>query len=324
MPSYHIRTAAGIQPVKDWFIKHPTAPTTTHSMTAGIYTNNDRGYANGATSTEQYGVLTPDITGNMQIKGLVWSQPAANSPTIVYLAYQSGAVAPPDSDDAFVSMAITGIFTDSAGVSVTRTLTRANADFTNASALVRQWQFRNAKAAQFIASNSYSVVITRTAAGGGQITRVREAYVRTATGIQKYWPPSPANTIVLTSQLFTRTLTNAAPAACICGFGMNGDGDFLENNMGSLQDRGDWISPKAAAPGGYQVRAIVESGPLAAGSSATNTWLTLAAGTSFSWNVQRTQAQGLGHDALSLRIDIRDALGTIVSTTGQSAQVTRT
>jgi hypothetical protein len=136
--------------------------TTTHTMVAGSGTGNF-GYQNNAIVAPAMGSLTPATAGGLEIRGFTWEYGAANEPSLVYLANAGGAQpVPPDADSSWISVTFTGVFQDSGGASVARTLTRASRDFFGGSATVSQWQFRGAKSlAQFINGNSYGVSFTR-------------------------------------------------------------------------------------------------------------------------------------------------------------------
>lgn len=57
---------------------------------------------------------------------------------------------------------------------------------------------------------------------------------------------------------------------------LESDGDVI---VGAGSDQGDWVTPKASAPGAYEVRATLNSGTLASGT--TGTWQALT--TTRSW-----------------------------------------
>jgi hypothetical protein len=55
------------------------------------------------------------------------------------------------------------------------------------------------------------------------------------------------------------------------------DGDVVSANTGGTSDDGNWVEPKYAAPGAYEIMAHQNSGDaLAGGSSALDTWLALS------------------------------------------------
>lgn len=68
------------------------------------------------------------------------------------------------------------------------------------------------------------------------------------------------------------------------GISYESDGDVIATTSVGAEDVGDWIVPKAAAPGAYTIRAEVLSGSLAAGSSATDTDLALTSSRGWGWS----------------------------------------
>src|SRR5690554_2482482 len=89
--------------------------------------------------------------------------------------------------------------------------------------------------------------------------------------------------------------------AAIAYISYESDGDVVATTIaGGAADVGDWIAPKAAAPGAYTIRAEVLSGLLAAGSSATDTDLALTS--TRSWGVER---EGAGTTIATIRLTIK-------------------
>lgn len=81
-------------------------------------------------------------------------------------------------------------------------------------------------------------------------------------------------------------------------FELQSDGDVVLNEGLGDGDVGDWVNPKSAAPGSYEVRATLVSGTLASGT--TGSWLALT--TSRSWSVFQS---GPGSAAATLTVEIR-------------------
>jgi hypothetical protein len=323
MPGYHIRTASGIQQVQDWYIKVLTAPSTAHTLnsstTAGA-TGYNGGNANGG---PVYGGFAPFVTANYEMRSLSWEYGAANEPTVVYMGHEGNPSFPPDANEVFTTIQITGVFDDSAGATVTRTLTRSNADFTTTNATwgVRQWQFRTTKAAKFLSNRQYAVTINRSTPAGGQITRVREAYVRTASGIQRYYPVS-IGVVTLGYHVVTASTSVASGLASTAGLGINGNGDIFHYVNGVQSDHGDWIAPKTAAPGGYEVRAtlmgstVISSGPL-------GVWTALTSGSTVIWTTTRPGGGGFGATVGVILLEIRDTSGVVVDAQYQELHAER-
>jgi hypothetical protein len=301
MPGYHIRTAAGIVPVKDWYIRTPVAPVGSFTMVAALQ-GGSRGYENGAaTGAGAYGSMTPLMSANLEVRGLVWAFGSTGNPTIVYLAFPGSTPIPPDDDSAFTTITITGVFQDSAGASVVRTLTRSNRDFTSTNATygVRQWQYDNAKAAQFISGNTYTMEIARATSGGSSIARVKAAYVRTASGIQQFYPTVVPSAITLDNKLAQSfTVGSAATAQYRLTLGGN-----IETTEGSnaLLDTGDWISPKTNMAL-YSARATLVSGTVSGGSG-LGAWLNLAVDRFWTLTSPGVSGQLDGVFTLEIRLD---------------------
>lgn len=89
---------------------------------------------------------------------------------------------------------------------------------------------------------------------------------------------------------------------------LESDGDVITTttDFGSF-DQGDWITPKAAAPSDYQVRATVTSGDLSSGTAGS--WLALTSNRSWS----RSRATE-GSDTCVLTIEIRKGTGSVLAT----------
>lgn len=268
MAGYHIRTASGIVPVLDWYLKilGPASSSISHSMTAATAAGGSKGYENGNAAIGQaaYGSLSPLADGGFELRGLTWAQGAANEPTIVYMGPPAAASTPVPADDdtTFSRIDITGVFFDSSGASVTRTLVRANADFTGSGANgTRQWQFRGTKAAQFISGNTYTAVMQRTAGAAPIITKVKEAYIRTASGIQKYWPGAFAPvTRTYDSGSGTETVPAGATSVTIKLWGAGAGGGLFTGPPGGGGGGGGYAERTLAVTGGQTFTYAVGAG----------------------------------------------------------------
>lgn len=100
-----------------------------------------------------------------------------------------------------------------------------------------------------------------------------------------------------------------SPFIAICNYTWESDGDIIESfeeaDVPNTTDRGDWIVPKSAAPGLYEVRATVTAGALSSGT--TGTWLALT--TTRTWSVQRTTN---GTSSCTMTIEIRNNGGAVL------------
>lgn len=90
---------------------------------------------------------------------------------------------------------------------------------------------------------------------------------------------------------------------------LEADGDIITaTTAGGSVDAGDWISPKAAAGGNYEVRATVVSGSVSSGT--TGSWLALSSDRT--WTRSRVTS---GTDTVVLTIEIRRTGTTTVLAT---------
>jgi hypothetical protein len=109
------------------------------------------------------------------------------------------------------------------------------------------------------------------------------------------------------------------PTPAFAGISFESDGDVMSTTVAGSVDAGDWIAPKAAAPGAYQIMAHQNSGDaLDVGSDALDTWLALTSARAW----QQTQT-GAGSKSANLTVSIR--LGSTVLSSGVftlAAQVT--
>lgn len=76
------------------------------------------------------------------------------------LSIGNDAGPPPDADSTWNSLGITGVFADSAGATVTRTMTRSSASSSTSNSFYRTW-FYGTSAFQLITGNTYSVTLTK-------------------------------------------------------------------------------------------------------------------------------------------------------------------
>lgn len=96
----------------------------------------------------------------------------------------------------------------------------------------------------------------------------------------------------------TIVATSLSPTAASASYGLTSAGDILHNGA----DSGDWLSQKGAAPGGYEVRATLQSGAVTGGT--TGVWEALTSNRT--WSCTTTS----GLSSAQLLIEIR--LGTTV------------
>lgn len=90
---------------------------------------------------------------------------------------------------------------------------------------------------------------------------------------------------------------------------LEADGDIITaTTAGGSTDAGDWIAPKAAAGGNYEVKATIVSGSVSSGT--TGSWLALSSDRT--WTRSRVTT---GTDTLVLTIEIRRTGTTTVLAT---------
>ena len=110
--------------------------------------------------------------------------------------------------------------------------------------------------------------------------------------------------------LSNRTVFSSGAASQTATYTLESDGDIVATTtpVGAV-DVGDWIDPKAAAPGTYEVLATIVSGSLSSGT--TGSWLALTSNRS--WSVTRGS---LGDATCIITVEIRKGGGaTLASAT---------
>jgi hypothetical protein len=140
-------------------------------------------------------------------------------------------------------------------------------------------------------------VYVGTTSGNKQVT---EMWIGTASGNKQVFS---AETVFLSNLSIFATGGGSQTAT----YRLESDGDVISitTDFGSV-DRGDWITPKSAAPSDYQVLATVTSGSLSSGTAGT--WLALS--TTRSWT--RTQ-EFTGSSDCTLTIQIRKGTGSVLT-----------
>lgn len=105
---------------------------------------------------------------------------------------------------------------------------------------------------------------------------------------------------------------DTAAGTCSVSLAFESDGDIAATTTSSgSTDAGDWIAPKAAAPGSYEVLLHQDSGDaLDGGSAALDTWLALSS----TRTITMTQT-GAGVKSASFTVSIRLGSTTLSSGT---------
>jgi hypothetical protein len=102
-------------------------------------------------------------------------------------------------------------------------------------------------------------------------------------------------------------LAVGAPASATYVLGTDGQASYSSLNSGSGNYTNEWTNPITGGLGGsYEVRATLNSGSLAGGSSATGSWLALSSARS--WTVTQV---ALGNQSANLTIEIRPNAGAV-------------
>jgi hypothetical protein len=136
------------------------ASTSIYSMVAG-FTSGQTGYLNNTSIAIGTWSPTRVWKAGINVEGLYYTDPLSTS----FRLYSPGSATPPGDDDSvFARVEVTGIFSDSGGAPVTRTLART-ARSTTATGTggpsgtdgIRIWQWN--PLARFINGNSYTVTI---------------------------------------------------------------------------------------------------------------------------------------------------------------------
>lgn len=103
---------------------------------------------------------------------------------------------------------------------------------------------------------------------------------------------------------------DVAAGAAFARIAFDSDGDIISEISTGAIDAGDWITPKAGAPGAYEIMAHQDSGSALDGtSSALDTWLALSS--IRDWEITQV---GAGLKTAALTISIR--LGSTVLSSG--------
>lgn len=148
---------AGANDLAQLFMNIAATPTFTFTMTGGTL---------GGVTGYSDGLAFPDLTGDSI------SSTALGANTIAALTFSSGStwlvlknatITPPNTDDSWISYAVTGIFSNSGGSSVTRTFTRAAATYSTdgpAGNLRGRWNLAGTSAS-YIAGNNYNISIVK-------------------------------------------------------------------------------------------------------------------------------------------------------------------
>jgi hypothetical protein len=107
----------------------------------------------------------------------------------------------------------------------------------------------------------------------------------------------------------TTAVSDNSPSPASAFITYESDGDVVATTaLDGAVDRGDWISPKALAPGAYTVRAHVDSGSLDGASSAVDSDLALSV--SRGWGVTQAVA---GANTATITVTIKDGGGNSVA-----------
>jgi hypothetical protein len=122
---------------------------------------NYQGYSLNLPPAVDMGSLTSNAFGPYLLATLYWN--ISSSLNLIYFERNDG-VAIPNADSVWSTIQVTGVFADSGGSSVTRTLTRAGVPSSGAGTAprtLRWWQLGNPPYtnAQFLTGNSYSITI---------------------------------------------------------------------------------------------------------------------------------------------------------------------
>jgi hypothetical protein len=110
-----------------------------------------------------------------------------------------------------------------------------------------------------------------------------------------------------TVSLSNETILSVGFSTQTASYSLENDGDIISSTTGGGPvNEGDWISPKAAAPGDYEARATLNSGALTSGTAGS--WLALTS--TRTWVVERTSS---GTNAANLTIEIRKGSGAALA-----------
>jgi hypothetical protein len=141
---------------------------------------------------------------------------------------------------------------------------------------------------------------------GSSTARANTNFKQGANDLSSLFMDIASSPITLTS--VTIESFGVAPANATSGYTLESDGDIIRGINASNVDIGDWIVPKASAPGTYEVRATLSSGLTPVGT--LNTWQALTSNRF--WSLVRST---LGTSTSVLLIEIRQGSTTLGSCT---------
>lgn len=103
------------------------------------------------------------------------------------------------------------------------------------------------------------------------------------------------------------TIGSSGAGSQSASYTLESDGDVVATTtLFGSSDQGDWIDPKAAAPGTYEARVTVTSGSLSSGT--TGTWLALTSNRT--WTVTRDT---VGTSTCVFTVEIRKGSGSTLA-----------
>lgn len=145
---------------------------------------------------------------------------------------------------------------------------------------------------------------------GSSWANVQNAYIRSGSS----WVEFFSRATITLNATYSVSITSSGSFAAYAKFTLESDGDIFEttgDDVGDYpSDVGDWVDPKSAAPGSFQVRGYNQSGSggVFTGDT-TNTWLDLSSNRE--WTVSVSSLLQTGFYTFDIDIGVG---GTVLDT----------
>ena len=108
-------------------------------------------------------------------------------------------------------------------------------------------------------------------------------------------------------QLSNVSVSSTGAGSQTATYTLESDGDVMsDSSIFGPVDEGDWVTPKASAPGTYEARATLDSGDTPTGT--LNTWLALTSNRA--WSLTQST---VGSQQAELTIEIRKGSGSALA-----------
>lgn len=124
-----------------------------------------------------------------------------------------------------------------------------------------------------------------------------------------------SNVTITLNNTYSLVKTSSAPDAAFVSITFESDGDIITESFLGTVDEGDWVNPKSAAPGSYEIRATLVDGDTPVGT--LGSWLALTS--SRTWSLNKTGGfPGFRESVLTIEIRLG---ATVLDSTTVTLQV---